>query len=390
MRLTGPRTVDVVVVGGGLFGSAASRHLAEAGHRVAVVTSPEPPDNAYSSTSGPFASHYDQGRIVRCGGIDPVFAEAGRRSFERFADLEQRSGISFFQPRPLVAFSDDAELDYEASVANGADVALASIDEVRTRFGIALPAGFEGGAVVETATAGFINPRLLVAAQLAVAGSAGANVITIPAAAIRVAEDRAVVEMVDGGEIQADQVIIATGAYGGELLAAGLDIDVAIQRRLRTVALIELDQSLDQAANLPSLSGQDFNHPRGEPLLEEMYWVPPVRYPDGGIYLKIGGNSLPMVTASPTSISEDIAAWFSSGASESEAEALFALTRELLPTIDMRLAGHKPCVVSYTADEQPIIARHNDRVVLALAGNGSGAKASDDFGRQAAALAAKR
>jgi len=155
-----------------------------------------------------------------------------------------------------------------------------------------------------------------------------------------------------------------------------------IQRRLRTVALIEIEGPADK---LPSLSADGFLHPAdsADPKLEEMYWVPPVEYPDGGVYLKIGGNSLPMITASD---SGDIGRWFQAGGSAAEAEALYALACDLLPQRRLRLVGHKPCVVSYTDDEQPVIERVDDRVVLALGGNGSGATTGDEVGRQAAEL----
>jgi len=43
---------EVVVVGGGMIGSAAARHLAEAGRRTALVAAPEPQD--WTTDGGPF------------------------------------------------------------------------------------------------------------------------------------------------------------------------------------------------------------------------------------------------------------------------------------------------------------------------------------------------
>ena len=380
-------TDQVIVVGGGLFGSAAARHLAEAGWDTTVVTSPESvvEPGAGVWAEQPRASHYDQGRIVRRGGSRPFMVEAGSRSMDRFGDVATRSGSLFLTPRSVVTLTDEPEQEVTLSRAHGADVDIWSLDDVSDRFGIAAPPGFVGRAVVESSlTAGFVNPRLLIEAQLSLAIEAGATIVDRPARQVSAGDGHRAavsVETVDGHRINGDRLLLTTGPYGAELLG----LDLSIQRRLRTVALIELDGADDVPVDeLPSLSASGFLHPDpNHPALEETYWVPPVRYPDGGTYLKIGGNSLPMITAADN---DDIGRWFHQGGSEREAEALFALACDLLPHRSLRLAGHKPCVVSSTADELPIVQRVDDRVVVALAGNGSGATISEEIGRRAAAM----
>ena len=63
-----PELYDVAVVGRGLIGSAAARHLAESGIKV-VVIGDEPADRRLSL--GPFCSHPDEGRITRVAGRTP-------------------------------------------------------------------------------------------------------------------------------------------------------------------------------------------------------------------------------------------------------------------------------------------------------------------------------
>ncbi|MDH3296236.1 MAG: FAD-dependent oxidoreductase, partial [Acidimicrobiia bacterium] len=206
-----------------------------------------------------------------------------------------------------------------------------------------------------------------------------------PAIAVDADQAPLLVTTANGRRIKADRLVLATGPYGTSLIG----LDQPIQRRLRTIALIEVDGpgggGDGPGHELPSLSAREFLHPSPvDPKLEEAYWVPPVPYPDGGTYLKIGGNSLPMITATDN---DDIGSWFRSGGSAEEAAALFGLACDLLPEHRLRLADHKPCVVSYTGDQQPIIERISDRIVLALAGNGSGATTGDEVGRRAAALA---
>ena len=68
-----PASYEVAVIGRGLIGSAAARHLAEAGHKVVVVGPDEPPDRRTSQ--GPFCSHPDEGRITRIAGRTRVWSE---------------------------------------------------------------------------------------------------------------------------------------------------------------------------------------------------------------------------------------------------------------------------------------------------------------------------
>lgn len=373
---------DVVVVGGGPFGSAAARHLAESGRRVAVVASPEP-KMFKAPGATPMASHYDQGRIVHAGGSDPDYVALAAPSSARYPGLAKRTGIDFFRPRPLVMLAPDPEATLRHSLSVGADVRAIALDELRASFGIAPPPGFEGGAVIEEATAGFVNPRLLVRAQLKTATDAGADLHATAATSVDFG-DAAQIGTADGRRIDADQLLLATGPYGTSLIdGGGADEQThrPIQRRLRTIALIEID---GPTSEVPSLSAGGFLHPSADnPKLEETYWVPPVRYPDGGTYLKIGGNSLPMITASGD---DDIGRWFAGGGSAEEADALLALAHDLLPERRLRLAAFKPCVVSYVPEERPIIERVHDRLVLALAGNGSGVNIGDEVGRRAADL----
>ena len=84
---------DVAIIGAGLFGSAAARHLSEISDSVALIGPAEPADRR--SHQGVFASHYDASRLIRI--IDPnlVWGTLAKRSIRRYRDIEQRSGIDF-------------------------------------------------------------------------------------------------------------------------------------------------------------------------------------------------------------------------------------------------------------------------------------------------------
>ena len=85
-----------IVVGRGMMGAAAARHLANQTDGIAVIGPDEPEDRA--SHQGVFGSHYDEGRIARTIDPDTDWARLANRSISRYADIERDSGIQFYAP----------------------------------------------------------------------------------------------------------------------------------------------------------------------------------------------------------------------------------------------------------------------------------------------------
>src|SRR3546814_20993789 len=81
----------IIVIGRGLIGSAAGRHLADLTDGVALLGPDEPADRA--AHAGVFASQYDAARMTRVVAPDPAWAVTARRSSDRYADPEGRSGL---------------------------------------------------------------------------------------------------------------------------------------------------------------------------------------------------------------------------------------------------------------------------------------------------------
>jgi sarcosine oxidase len=78
--------------------------------------------------------------------------------------------------------------------------------------------------------------------------------------------------------------------------------------------------------------------------------------------------------------------WFGSDGDPGEAEALEAAVRVLLPGIEPVSVTTAPCVVTATPTGLPYIGWVGDGIAVALGGNGSAAKSSDELGRLAASL----
>ena len=85
----------VAVVGKGMIGSAAARHLAQQTDGVALIGPDEPPVRA--DHHDVFGSHYDEGRIYRVLDGDPIWARLAERSMRPYAEIEVASGIPFHE-----------------------------------------------------------------------------------------------------------------------------------------------------------------------------------------------------------------------------------------------------------------------------------------------------
>ena len=86
----------LAVIGRGLIGSAAARHLSKMGHDVALIGPDEPAD--FSRHSGVFGSHYDEGRITRT--FDPgvkFWRDVNRASISRYGEISAESGVEFYR-----------------------------------------------------------------------------------------------------------------------------------------------------------------------------------------------------------------------------------------------------------------------------------------------------
>lgn len=356
------------VVGRGLMGSAAARHLAVAGADVTVIGPGEPEEKR--SHTGVFGSHYDEGRITRMNATKPFWCEVSRASILRYREIEAASGITFFnEVGALMAGGDDwmARVD-SAALSAGVESHAMGPGDLRKRFPyFEFPIGYSGA--YEARLAGYISPRNLAKAQSEAAKRAGAKIaietvqgLDESGQEVRVSTDQAT--------HQFDQVLVAVGGWTDTLLARPPQLDVY----KRTVALFEISEDeAKRLAKMPSLVYQ---------LAEDPYLLPPIRYPDGKIYVKLGGDpedvKLPDTDAVHT--------WFRSGGDPDVRDRLEELIRALMPSLQIQSITMDACVTSWTQDRLPEIRRLSDRVAVCTGGNGAGAKCSDELGRRGAAL----
>lgn len=373
--------VDVAVIGNGLIGAAATRYLSAAGLRVAGIGPGEPTD--WRKHEGVFASHYDQGRITRIIDPDPVWALLGKRAIAAYSEIAAQSGIQFhyaascLRVSPNVTAPGDTFLQAE-QVGRDLDAALTLEREDEGLNEIFPFLHFPTGSLAlwERGGAGYVNPRQLVQAQLTIARQQGATILAEAVTRVQRSAGGATITTASGGELQARKVLIAAGAYSGWLLDQPLDL----RRKAVTVLLAALPPAeASRLRAVPSIIYRLDNHP----VLASIYALPPIVYPDGKPYLKIGGT---LRTPTYLHSAEEVRGWFHGDGNPVEVEALREVLLAMIPGLTVTAFDSKPCVVTYTAHDRPYIAQVDEAIYVATGGCGAAAKSSNELGRIGALL----
>ncbi|WP_375688744.1 NAD(P)/FAD-dependent oxidoreductase [Pseudooceanicola sp. LIPI14-2-Ac024] len=358
--------MHIAIIGRGLIGSAAGRHLAKAGHRVTVIGPDEPADRR--AHRGVFASHYDEGRITR--GLDPwpFWSTVSRAAIARYREIEAESGVSFFtEVGSLMAGPEGSKLMNQLfEVRDRDDIACEVLRdaELAGRFGyFDFPTGTV--ALFESQNAGHISPRRMVQAQSAAAERAGARLLRCAATGIDEGPAGVTIATEDG-PVTADRVLVATGGFSNLLMQGALDIEVYA----RTVALFRLEaDEAQRLATMPTLIYQDGQG-------NDPYLLPPIRYPDGNWYLKLGGDPVDVLLEG-----EAIGDWFRTEGNPEVGAQLHDDIRARMPGLRIADWHTMPCVTTYAPDNIATLRPLSDRVSVAVAGCGRGAKCSDELGR---------
>ena len=362
-----------IVIGGGLIGSAAARHLAENTDGVLCIGPDEPQERP--GHNGVFASHYDEGRLTRIVDPEPEWSITAKRSISRYQDLEDRSGIGFFTPSGFLGIGGPG-MDYNdrgasTAASNGAVLERLDADRIRERFPfLSIPDDADG--LLETGTAGHISPRRLVKAQTKLAEQAGATIIRQTASEIRTISDAVEVVLDDGSTVHAEKALIATGAFTAPCGLSPVDLGLTVYGRTVVLVRVENDAA-DALRKMPTMVVSK----------NGAYILPPIRYPDGHHYVKIGigtdadqrFETLP-----------DLQRWFKGPGSASDRTEFTSFLTSLIPVLRGCQHWHTDsCAVTKTGSGLPVIDFVRDnKIAVAVGGCGKGAKGSDEWGRIAA------
>lgn len=359
--------IKLAVIGRGLIGSAAARHLSKMGHDVALIGPDEPAD--FSRHDGVFGSHYDEGRITRRFDPEPFWVQMNRAAISRYGEISAESGVEFYREVGVL------------HVGSGENPNVTSVGEITAEAGISCEryndtglaerfpylgstAGMQG--YFEPQNAGYISPRRLVRAQTIAAERAGARIINEPALAISETGSGVTIRT-RSGSVDAERVLVAAGGHTQSLLGRSFGFTVYG----RTAALFRLGAAeVQRLAGMPSMRciGPKGNNP---------YILPPIPYPDGQTWLKLGGDPVDL----PLESEADIKDWFRSGGSIPVADVLQKQILERIRDLKFEERRVVPCMTTFGKSGLPCIGPLSERVSVAFCCYGKSAKCSDELGR---------
>lgn len=364
-----------------MIGSAAARYLSNTSPSVAIFGEAEPAD--LSAHSGAFASHYDSSRFYRVIDHSRQWARMANRARARYCELEAESGITFHRPHPYLQISMDSPAameEYAQLQGIGQEFGVESeilltSDSLSDAFPtIQFPEGMIGQVESEK-TAGVLNPRLFVYAELEVARKQGAVAIPERVVSVEPGRGQVVLTTSTGSRYRAEKVLIAAGAWSHFLIKR--PVQVVIEAVV--VALGEVPGS--EAFAFPSLI---FHRIPTDPTAEAGYLMSAVEYPDGKFYVKGGWYWSSTVVETESELNAFFRTKITRNAGKADRELFTALVPSLQ---DAGSWSYKPCVHMRTSTHLPFIdAIDRDQVYVAFGGNGFAAKCGDEIGRLGADL----
>jgi sarcosine oxidase len=369
---------DVLVIGRGLLASAGARHLTKENIKVGLLG---PTEQQCLKSGRVFASHFDNTRVQRTLGQDEIWTRLNRDSVKSWTELQNETGISFFQENGCIylntrtdeylnaapALADQFNLSFETIENN------AALNQISDYFQISENVT----GLFESKSAGWINPKKLVSAQLQSFKSFGGIEINDYAVDISRSGDSWLIRTSSGQELSATRVLVAAGSFSNYFNLLPRQLDFQNKSEVVIMAKLSVEDFL-KMKDMPSLLF--------EKKVEEfdgIYLTAPTQVEDGSYIMKMGLNQKIDRDINDQAAMED---WFALGDYRDFAPVLERELRKLFPEIEFLETHLKPCVISRTATENPYIGEVDSGLFVLLGCNGYSAMSSDAQGRQAAAL----
>ena len=371
---------DSIVIGKGLIGSAAARYLSQSKENVAVI-GPDEPANIEKAVV--FSSHYDQARIQRIIGVDPVWTLLNLQSANQYLFLQKESNIEFHSGAGCLYVNptgSDTYLEQIRLQADQFDLSYQLFENGEAIHQSFPDFNFPGSAkaVFESSPSGYINPRLLIKAQLTLFKKNGGNIINDIANELSYEENCIQITTLNGDMYKARKVLLSPGAFINFLNLVRNKLALTLKSETTIWANVSAEGA-QQLSALPSLL-----YEIEIPEYRNIYLIQPVQYPDGKYYLKMGGNLPGDIYFDNL---KDIQHWFRSGDSDANLKNLKDALRKIMHKLKVEAFSTKRCIVDFTKHRKPYIgALNNNGLFVAAGGNGYSAMCSDALGRIASHL----
>ena len=374
------RTLDIMVIGKGLAGSAAAKYLSVVTDNIAIIGPDEPEDYKDAIV---YASHYDQARVQRMIGKDEVLTRLNTDSTKQYPEIEAASGIAFHQAVGCLyvnPYGTDDYLKHAKGLADTFELSFTkfgngtSLNKRFTDFNF--PESSMG--LLETAPAGYINPRLLIAAQLKICKNQGVQIFNDTITGLSFNEGIFTANTADDKSISAKKVLLATGSFlnFNNLITPKL----SLKTKSEIILLAKMEEKEAQKlAQLPSLL-----YEIDEDNKDGIYLIQPVLYPDGNNYLKMGCNI-------PEDLYFDnlqqVQHWFLNADTSIFEKRLKNELLQIMPHLTAIDYHTKKCIISRTAHGRPYIGESMQQGLYIAGGcNGYSAMCSDAIGHVAAQI----
>ena len=362
------RTADVIVVGLGAMGSAASWQLAARGVSVIGIDQYAPPH--------PWGSTHGDTRVTRLAiGEGREYVPLARRSHELWREIEGESGAELLtQPGIIILAHPSSTFLAETRAA-----ALQYRIEHRDLTNADLRAGFPMFAIDERTVgyhepgAGYVRPERAVAAQLALARRHGAQLRLGERVERWAASPDGVTVTTDRDTYAAGQLLLCAGAWIGDLVPQAREI-VAVYRQL--LFWFPIRRGHDVLRDMPGFVWDVGGDQRGFVHLDGFYGFPAIDGPDGGV--KVASESYERTTT-PDGRQHP--------ADRAEIDRMYhGCVEPYLPWLGAEPLRTVSCLYTSTRGSRFIIDRHpdHDAVLVVSACSGHGFKHSPAIGEAVA------
>jgi glycine/D-amino acid oxidase-like deaminating enzyme len=371
---------DIIIIGKGLTGSAAAKYLSSSNKKVAVIGPDEAADYGKAIV---FASHYDQARVQRLIGKDAVWTRLNVESAKQYDLISQQSGISFHGPAGCLyvnPYGEDTYLKQAPALAKAFGLEYTIFPGVADLSDAFINYQFpeNSSGLLENGPAGFINPRLLIQAQLTIFSNNKGAIFNETVTAISNSQGVYTVKTNEGNCYRAPAILMAAGSFVNFMGLLPQQLDMIIKSEVVLLARMP-DQQVKQLADLPSLL-YEINHSEAEGV----YLIQPVKYPDGASYIKMGCNMPEDIFFDDLS---QVQEWFRYGNSDQFITRLKELLKSIMPGIKPEAYQTKRCVISRSVHGRPYIGETSQPGLYVIAGcNGYSAMCSDAIGAVASQL----
>lgn len=371
---------NVIVIGKGLVGTAAAKYLSSYYSKVAVIGPDEPMDYDKSIV---FASHYDQARVQRMIGKDEVWTRLNTDSVKHYEAIRMRSGIDFHNPVGCLyvnPIGKDGYLEKAKSLSDRFNLpfkAYVKGQQITSDFsGFSFPANAKG--LFEASPSGFINPRLLLKAQLNILEQNNGMVLKETVLDVFYTNNEFHVTTYEGNSYRTPKILLATGSFTNFFNLTTKKLDLKLKSEVILLVKVS-DEQASKLAALPSLL-YEINNVETKGI----YLIQPVKYPDGAYYLKMGCNMPEDIYFENI---EQVQEWFRSGDSNRFSGRLTQALKLILPEIELDEYFTKRCIISRSAHGRPYIGETAQPGLHVASGcNGYSAMCSDAIGNVAAHL----